>query len=149
VKPSTFTETHSLEHEHNPNHDYFACTKRIIAQSANSVQGLDGQGSFPSRLIPLLADHLKGTYKVLYSADAGVFPRKSNDRSINLTTHKYGAKIIDVRISAVIKEIEQNQLTWYGHVQRMAEGRLPKIALKWMRNKREHEEDPRKTGWKV
>jgi len=32
----------------------------------------------------------------------------------------------------VIKEIEQNQLTWYGHVQRMAEERLPKIALKWM-----------------
>jgi hypothetical protein len=25
----------------------------------------------------------------------------------------------------IIKEIEQNQLTWYGHVQRMAEGRLP------------------------
>ena len=33
---------------------------------------------------------------------------------------------------AIIKEIEQNQLTWYGHVQRMAEGRLPKIALKRM-----------------
>ena len=32
----------------------------------------------------------------------------------------------------IIKEIEQNQLTWYGHVQRMAEARLPKIALKWM-----------------
>jgi len=31
-----------------------------------------------------------------------------------------------------MKEIEQNQLTWYGLVQRMAEGRLPKIALKWM-----------------
>jgi hypothetical protein len=30
----------------------------------------------------------------------------------------------------IIKEIEQKQLTWYGHVQRMAEGRLPKIALK-------------------
>jgi hypothetical protein len=30
----------------------------------------------------------------------------------------------------IIKEIEQNQLAWYGHVQRMAEGRLPKIALK-------------------
>jgi len=26
----------------------------------------------------------------------------------------------------IIKEIVQNQLTWYGHVQRMAEGRLPK-----------------------
>jgi hypothetical protein len=30
----------------------------------------------------------------------------------------------------LINEIEQNQLTWYGHVQRMAEGTLPKIALK-------------------
>ena len=30
----------------------------------------------------------------------------------------------------MVKEIEQNQLAWYGHVQRMAEGRLPKIALK-------------------
>ena len=30
----------------------------------------------------------------------------------------------------IVKEIEQNQLTWYSHVQRMAEGRLPKIALK-------------------
>ena len=32
----------------------------------------------------------------------------------------------------IVKDIEQNQLTWYGHVQIMAEGRLPKIALKWM-----------------
>jgi ribosome-binding protein aMBF1 (putative translation factor) len=32
----------------------------------------------------------------------------------------------------IIKEIEQNQLTWYGQVQRMAEGRLLKISLKWM-----------------
>ena len=32
----------------------------------------------------------------------------------------------------IIKEIEENQLTWYGHVQRMTEERLPKIALKWM-----------------
>ena len=30
----------------------------------------------------------------------------------------------------IIKEIEQNQLAWYGHVQSMAEERLPKIALK-------------------
>jgi hypothetical protein len=32
----------------------------------------------------------------------------------------------------VVKEIEQNQLMWYGHVQKMAEGRLPKTALKWI-----------------
>jgi hypothetical protein len=30
----------------------------------------------------------------------------------------------------IIKGTEQNQLTGYGHVQRMAEGRLPKIAMK-------------------
>jgi len=29
-------------------------------------------------------------------------------------------------------EIELNQRTWYGHVQGMAEGRLPIIELKWM-----------------
>jgi hypothetical protein len=36
----------------------------------------------------------------------------------------------------IIKKIEQNQLTWYGHVQRMAEGRLPKRALKWIPKKK-------------
>jgi hypothetical protein len=30
----------------------------------------------------------------------------------------------------IIKETEQNQLTWYGHVQRMVEGRLPKNRIK-------------------
>jgi hypothetical protein len=30
----------------------------------------------------------------------------------------------------IVKEIEQNQLTWHGYVQRMAEGRLLKISLK-------------------
>jgi hypothetical protein len=54
----------------------------------------------------------------------------------------------------VIKEFEQNQLTWYGHVERMAEGRLPKIALRWMpkqrraldgRNKEGHERKKPKT----
>jgi hypothetical protein len=36
----------------------------------------------------------------------------------------------------IIKETEQNQLIWYGHVQRMAQGRLPKIALKRMPKKK-------------
>jgi hypothetical protein len=45
----------------------------------------------------------------------------------------------------IMKEIEQNQLTWYGHVQRMAEVRLPKIALMWMPKERRAR---RKIGWK-
>jgi hypothetical protein len=44
----------------------------------------------------------------------------------------------------IIKEIEQNQLTWYGHDQRMAEGRLPKIALKWMPKERRARGRPNK-----
>jgi hypothetical protein len=44
----------------------------------------------------------------------------------------------------IIKEIEQNQLTWYGHVQRMVEGTLPKIALKWMPKQRRARGRPKK-----
>jgi hypothetical protein len=44
----------------------------------------------------------------------------------------------------VIKEIEQNQLTWYGHVQRMAEGRLPKISLKWVPKQKRARGRPKK-----
>jgi hypothetical protein len=35
-------------------------------------------------------------------------------------------------MESIITEIERKQLTWYGHVQRMAEERLPRIALRWM-----------------
>ena len=48
-----------------------------------------------------------------------------------------GKKIRNVSIrqqigleETIVKETEQNQLAFYGHVQRMAEGRLHKIALK-------------------
>jgi hypothetical protein len=34
--------------------------------------------------------------------------------------------------------------TWYGHVQRMAEGRLPKIALKWTPKQRRARGRPKK-----
>jgi hypothetical protein len=36
----------------------------------------------------------------------------------------------------IIKETEPNQPTRYGHFERMTEGRLPKIALKWMPKQR-------------
>ena len=46
----------------------------------------------------------------------------------------------------IIKEIEQNQLilVWYDHVQRMAEKRLPKIAMKWMPKQKRARERPKK-----
>jgi hypothetical protein len=47
----------------------------------------------------------------------------------------------------IINEIEQNQLTWYSHVQRMVEGRLPKIALKWMAKQKRARGRPKK-NWK-
>jgi hypothetical protein len=44
----------------------------------------------------------------------------------------------------IIKEIEQNQLTWYGHVRRMVEERLPKITLKWMPKQKRARGRPKK-----
>ena len=44
----------------------------------------------------------------------------------------------------IIIEIEHNQLTWYGHVQRMEEGRLPKTALKWMPKQKKARGRPKK-----
>ena len=44
----------------------------------------------------------------------------------------------------IVKEIEQKQLTWYGHVQRMVEGRLPKIALKWIPKQKRARGRPKK-----
>jgi hypothetical protein len=38
---------------------------------------------------------------------------------------------------------------WYGHVQRMAEGRLPRIALKWMPKQRRTQESPTKNWMEV
>ena len=37
-----------------------------------------------------------------------------------------------------------HQLKWHGHVQRMAEGRLPKIALKWMPKQKRARGRPKK-----
>jgi hypothetical protein len=46
----------------------------------------------------------------------------------------------------IAKEIEQKELTWYEHVQRMVEGRIPKIALKWM-TKQKRAQARRKKNW--
>ena len=48
----------------------------------------------------------------------------------------------------IIKETEQNQLTWYDHVQRMVEGRLPRIALKWMPKQKRARGRPKKNWMK-
>jgi hypothetical protein len=57
--------------------------------------------------------------------DLSRISRKEKIRNITIR-HQIGLQ------ETIIKENEQNQLTWYGHVQRMAEGRLPKIGLKWI-----------------
>jgi hypothetical protein len=65
----------------------------------------------------------------------------SKERIINVTIRQQIGQE-----DTIVKEIEQNQLTWYGHVQRMAEGRLPKTALKWM-PKRKRARGRRKKNW--
>jgi hypothetical protein len=44
----------------------------------------------------------------------------------------------------IIKETEQNQLTLYSNVQRMAEGRLPITTLKWMPKQKKARGRPKK-----
>ena len=70
-------------------------------------------------------------------------------RRSSIISRKERIKTITIRQQiglkeTIIKESEQNQLTWYGHVQRMAEGRLPKIALKWMPKQKRARGRPKK-----
>jgi hypothetical protein len=55
-------------------------------------------------------------------------------RGSSRISRKYRIRNVTIRQQigleeTIIKEIEQNQLTRYGHVQRMAEGRLPKKSM--------------------
>jgi len=64
-------------------------------------------------------------------------------------SRKERIKIVTIRQQigleeTIVKKIEQSQLTWYGHVQSMAERRLPKIALKWMPKHKRARESPKK-----
>jgi hypothetical protein len=44
----------------------------------------------------------------------------------------------------IIKEIEKKQLIWYGHIQKLAEERLPRIALRWMPKQKRARGRPKK-----
>ena len=61
------------------------------------------------------------------------------DRIRNVTTRQQ----IELE-ETIIKEIGQSQLTWHGHVQRMAEERLFKIALKWKPKQKRARGGPKK-----
>jgi len=47
---------------------------------------------------------------------------------------KLGILLLNKKMSVVrslLEDIKTKQLQWYGHVQRMEEGRLPKEVMKW------------------
>lgn len=46
----------------------------------------------------------------------------------------------------IIDDIERKQLTWYGHVNRMHEGRLPKLTMEWQPQEKKKRGRP-KTSW--
>jgi hypothetical protein len=49
---------------------------------------------------------------------------------------------------SLLDDIKTKQLQWYGHVQRMEEGRLPKEVTKWRRPGEENEIDLNLAGRK-
>lgn len=53
--------------------------------------------------------------------------------------------VIQDTIHRNTKKIERRQLTWYTHIQRMIDDRLPKVAMKW---KPQQRKDRRKIGRK-
>ena len=69
--------------------------------------------------------------------------RKERIRNVTIRQKKIGLE------ETIVKEIEQNQLTWYGHVQRMAEGRLPKTALKWVPKQKTARGRPKKNWMEI
>ena len=48
-------------------------------------------------------------------------------------------------VRSLLDDIKTNQLKWYGHVQRMEEGRLPKKVMKWSRPGRRKRGRPKAT----
>ena len=46
---------------------------------------------------------------------------------------------------SLLEDIKTKQLKWYGHVQRMEEGRLPKNVMKWSRPGRRKRGRPKLT----
>ena len=46
---------------------------------------------------------------------------------------------------SVLEDIKTKQLKWYGHVQRMEEGRLPKKVMKWSPPRRRKRGRPKLT----
>jgi hypothetical protein len=59
------------------------------------------------------------------------FDSRNEDRRSSRISRKERIKNVTIRQQigleeTIVKQTEQNQLTWYGHVQRMVEGRLPK-----------------------
>jgi len=49
----------------------------------------------------------------------------------------------------IIKETEQNQLTWYGSCPKNGRRKITQNSMEVDAETKEHEEDRRKTGWKV
>ena len=47
---------------------------------------------------------------------------------------------------SLLEDIKTRQLQWYGHVQRVEEGRIPKTVLKWRPSGRRKRERPKLTG---
>ena len=49
---------------------------------------------------------------------------------------------------SLLADIKIKQLQWYGHVQRMEEGRLPTEVMKWRPPERRKRVDQNLPGWK-
>jgi len=52
---------------------------------------------------------------------------------------------IDYVATSLLDDTKTKQLQWYGHVQRMEEGRLPKEVMKWIPPEKRNRDRPKLT----
>ena len=71
------------------------------------------------------------TQKILKATEMDFWRRSAGISRRDHVRNERVREIIDAK-QTIVHEIMTKQLVWYGHVQRMADGRLPKKVLDWV-----------------
>lgn len=73
-----------------------------------------------------------------------VFRISCEVRRIDRITNERIKELMGVK-ETIIENIQRKQFTWYEHVRKMAEGRLPRTTMEWIATERQKKGRPRKS----
>jgi hypothetical protein len=78
------------------------------------------------------------------AAEMNALRRSARISELDRKTNEYIREIVDAQ-DTILDDITQNQLIWYGHVERMDQTGLPKIMIEWKPEGRKIRGRPRRT----